>query len=150
MNFAAPRTASPEKLGSPDELLLDELLLDELLLDELLFDELLLDELLLDELLLDELEPSPPQAVSIRPSIPITIIVRIIVIAPHLALAVNSFSASVMAAFSGPGEAILRRLHHHNRDAVRSNVEFFPVAKLRKNGESPQIKGGETNAPHMG
>lgn len=110
-NFVAPLAALPGKLVSPEELLLDELLLDELLLDELLLDELLLDELLLDELLfdellpdellldellldellldellLDELGPSPPQAVSIAPSIPIINKLRIIIVAPHLAL----------------------------------------------------------------
>jgi hypothetical protein len=97
VNNVAPRTGSPEKFGPLlDELLLDELLLEELL-DELLLDvrpeledELLeLEELLLDELLLDELleEPEPPpQAASRMPSAPITNMLRIVVVAPHLML----------------------------------------------------------------
>lgn len=103
-NFVAPLAASPVK--PPDELLLDELLLeellDELLLDELLLDELLLDEPPLDELLLDD-EPlldEPPQAASTVLSIPITSILRIILVAPHLALATGSvFWVSTSAAF---------------------------------------------------
>lgn len=74
-----------------DELLLDddELAPDELLLDELLDDDVLdelLDELLLDELL-DDVGLSPPHAASIALSIPSNSILRIIVVAPRLALA---------------------------------------------------------------
>jgi hypothetical protein len=95
VNNVAPRTRSPEKL----EPLLDELLLDELLLEELLLDarpeldEELLEELLLDarpeldEELLDELleEPVPPPQAESRMAIaPITKILRMVVVAPHL------------------------------------------------------------------
>ena len=74
------------------ELLLDdELLLEELLVDELLLDELLLEDELLDELLLEEDEGSPPpHAASIALSIPMTSILRIIVIAPHVTPTTNA------------------------------------------------------------
>lgn len=87
---ALPLTASPLDIPPFDELLDDELLLEEVLLDdELLLEELLLDELLLDELLAtspDEVSSSP-HAANIKLSIPMTSILRIIVIAPRLALA---------------------------------------------------------------
>lgn len=80
--MALPRVASPIKPELPDELELE--LEDELLVDELLLDELLDDELLLDELLPEDVGSSPPQAASMALSIPITSILRIIVVAPHV------------------------------------------------------------------
>lgn len=76
----------------PDELLEleDELLLEELLVDELLLDELLLEDELLDELLLEEDGSPPPHAASIALSIPMTSILRIIVIAPHVTPTTNA------------------------------------------------------------
>jgi hypothetical protein len=96
-----PRSASPENPmpelpeleddeDDEDELLLVvELLLDELL-DELLDDD---DELLLDELLEDSSSP-PPQAASRALNIPINIILRIIVMAPHMSPASEDINAA--------------------------------------------------------
>lgn len=86
-----PRTGSPENPISPLDVLEleEELLLDEPLVDE---DELLLDELEEDELLEeleDDVSSPPPHAASIALNIPMINILRIIVIAPHVAPAVQ-------------------------------------------------------------